>query len=65
MDSTGKNCVGKKSHLFSKTFHASCILSLVALEETALNLKDGQMDALCFGWQHDTHVLTKIYIAEL
>ena len=29
------------------------------------NLKDGQMDALYFGWQRDTHVLTKIYIAEL
>ena len=30
VDSSGKNCVGKTFHLFSKTFHASCILSFVA-----------------------------------
>lgn len=29
VDSSGKNCVGKKFHLFPKTSHASCILSLL------------------------------------
>lgn len=53
MDSTGKNCVGEKFHLFPKMFHVYCLFFFFFLmhggNSSRRILRTGQLDALHLG----------------